>query len=465
MRLLNIVLIIVALIVITVILAAFILPDSSISSESIEFISRPYKENPRTLSPFPILNAILNRYETHVRPLAPRKRSAPIVRSHDYLTTTGLLTEMTDGYNSYVEMYEGDDNVYVFALRVVRNNLDNYMQNTEVEYFPLITKIALFVIPKLTLITKEIDLDLSDENLELNLCWESYLPGVPVTVSFSNDREVLGLTYRLIVSGGVKYRVRYYHSLTCNKLLTERPTSEYYNKYLNLSINEETIYNEHYDDIYLDVYSHISSVVVIKNKIIYSVTYDSYPFHMLEKDKNWKETVKPEKVRRSVNLYEFCHDLFVVELNGTEMIIGLVKKGNSLTELTENLVLYNITKNSSNFSAITQMDGYKFDHKTALYFTLADLSTPPTQGSFLITSKDNSSIFLTKNYDKTILLKYMHNNKPNWEIILLDEWINNRAVTALNNLSVIATYPKDEMNVLFYSITKNNSIGIVSYEF
>ena len=111
-----------------------------------------------------------------------------------------------------------------------------------------------------------------------------------------------------------------------------------------------------------------------------------------------------------------------MKINKTEFVITLTRSGDDLTILSEILDMHTITYENSK-TTLTRMHHYIVDQKTSLYFILADLESISTPSSFLLLSNDSSSMFIAKNYDRTMLIQMPSDNILNWTIQVLDRWM------------------------------------------
>ena len=166
-----------------------------------------------------------------------------------------------------------------------------------------------------------------------------------------------------------------------------------------------------------------------------------------------------QKHKGAKTLYEFCHDLYLVKINKTEFVITLTRSGDDLTILSEILDMHTITYENSK-TTLTRMHHYIVDQKNSLYFVLADLESISMPSSFLLLSNDSSSIFIAKNYDRTMLIQMPSDNILNWTIQILDRWINTQTISSLNDLSAVAYYQKNDYSFLLYINNSGVNEGI-----
>eukprot|EP00826_Nyctotherus_ovalis_P064882 TRINITY_DN9528_c0_g1_i13.p1 TRINITY_DN9528_c0_g1~~TRINITY_DN9528_c0_g1_i13.p1 ORF type:complete len:481 (-),score=87.73 TRINITY_DN9528_c0_g1_i13:494-1936(-) len=448
---------------ISVVIAIIIFfPYSTVNQTYWEPIFRSYDENIRAVSKSHLLTALLDRYEKYVRPFSTYpsegKAPAPVIRSPEYLETTKKLHEMVNSHSSYVKMFPEADQVLVFATRVL-NTLSapaadrNQSQSTK---FPMVGKVVLFSIPTFALINKNESLNLTvNESMKLKTCWESYVPGIPITVAFSTDYKHMAIAYRVMVSGGFKYRARYYHELKCDPAFNEEPNTGYYEKYVNLIERELNEYSAKYDDLYLRAHAYISALAVERNKVAYSVSYDVSTFHLVERDVEnnvWIEHENTPAIQRAENIYEFCYDLFMVSREDSTLLISFTKKGNSLEQLNQDLDIYEQNNNS-----IQQVYHKRFEARNSLVFSLADLESPPVVNSLFALSESKDLGFIVKNYDRMMLLQLPPHAKP--VPYTIARKIHGQIIAGLKDLSVVASYPKDTSSIVFYVNQKNTYAG------
>eukprot|EP01022_Parablepharisma_sp_SALTPOND_P007696 TRINITY_DN1324_c0_g1_i1.p1 TRINITY_DN1324_c0_g1~~TRINITY_DN1324_c0_g1_i1.p1 ORF type:complete len:693 (+),score=40.15 TRINITY_DN1324_c0_g1_i1:5307-7385(+) len=451
-------------------------PYSTVNQSSWEPVFRSYDENIKAVSKSHLLTALLDRYEKYIRPLisstSEGKANISAARSKNYTDTSKLLQEMVNPHYSYVKMFPNGDNVFVFAVKAVNvfseefSSTKNYTAGAE--KFPMIGKVVLFSIPDITLLNKNESLNLTNnEAMGLNTCWEAYVPGVPITVAFSNDYQSAAIAYRLIVPGGFRYRARYYPLIQCNPKFSETPESGYYEKYAELTQNSQTEYTPNYDDLHLEAYSYVSAIAVAYDKFAYSVLYDTHTFHFMEKGLRtgeWIERTDIPPVYRNENTYEFCHDLFMIERDGDNtLLITFTRKGKSLNRLHQDIDMYERAPSIiDNFpdSILRKVYHYRIDTQTALIFSLADLESAPSTGSLFAISKDKDLAFVVKNYDRTMLIQLPVGNKPILVPQTVTKKFSTQIIAALKDLSIVAAYPKDTNSIAFYINHKNINAGI-----
>eukprot|EP00826_Nyctotherus_ovalis_P026239 TRINITY_DN2050_c0_g3_i3.p1 TRINITY_DN2050_c0_g3~~TRINITY_DN2050_c0_g3_i3.p1 ORF type:complete len:224 (+),score=45.23 TRINITY_DN2050_c0_g3_i3:170-841(+) len=192
----------------TIVIGVILLfPCSAVSQNSWEPLFRSYDENIKAVSKSHLITAFLDRYERYVRPLFSASTGdppLPAVRSKEYTVTSELLKEMVNPHNSYSRMFIKQNRAYIFTAK----NVNSTLVLADSTSLPIVGKIVLFSMPVATLLNKNETLNLTNEAIELNTCWESYLPGTPVTISFSDGYEEFAIVYRLIVPGGFQYRIR-----------------------------------------------------------------------------------------------------------------------------------------------------------------------------------------------------------------------------------------------------------------
>jgi len=322
----------------------------------------------------------------------------------------------------------------------------------------MVGKIVLFSIPTFALINKNESLNLTvDESMKLKTCWESYVPGIPIAVAFSGDYKNIAIGYRIMVSGGFKYRARYFHNFKCDPFFNELPTTAYYEKYVDLIENKQNEYTEKYDDLYLHAHNYVSALAVEKNKLAYSVLYDVTAFHLIEKDLTkgtWIEHNNTPMIVRGEHMYEFCYDLFMVSREDNTLLISFTKKGNSLERLNQDISIY---EQKTNDKKISQIYYRRFETINSLVFSLTDLESPPISNSLFAINENKDLAFIAKNHDQMMLLQLPLHALP--IPYTITRRIYSQIIAGLKDLSVIASYPKDTSSIVFYVNQKNTYAG------
>ena len=453
-------------------------PYSTVNQSSWEPVFRSYDENIKAVSRSHLLTALLDRYEKYIRPLISSKQEGgqplPTERSPKFLATSNLLKSMVDPYSSYVKMFHVGDEVLVLTVKAVNVLSEGYpafatssdastkaeRTATGEENFPIIGKVVLFSLPTITLLNKNESANFTnDEAMGLNICWESYVPGIPISTAFSSDYKSFVIDYRIIVPGGFKYRARYFSTTKCNHPMTELPVPGYYNKYAELDESGLTEYTPNYDDIHLHAYSYISSIAVSDNKLAYSVLYDTHTFHLMEKvNGTWTERTDVPRVYRDQNLYEFCHDLFMTDRDdGSTQLISFTRKGNSLNSLYQDLCIYELNPNKN--AGLTLLHQYRIDTRLLLAFSLADLESPPSSGSMFSMSKNKDVAFIAKSYDKIVLMELPNNTRQIHVPEIVSRKLGVQAIAELTDLSIVAVCQKEAMDITFFTTENGECTG------
>lgn len=443
-------------------------PYSTVNQSSWEPVFRSYDENIKAVSKSHLLTALLDRYERYVRPLVspPTEGKAPLpmTRSPEYLETSKLLQRMVSPHFSYTKMFPGNDQVFVLSVRTFDVFSEEFKRPQNMTrgigtYSPLVGKVVLFRVPAITLLNKNESLNLtSNEAMGLNVCWSTFLPGSPVNVAFSNGYKQMAFVYRIIVPGGVRYRIRYYPRIECSPDYAESPSSDYYQKYSELTLRADTEYAKLYDDVYVPAYAYVGALAVGENRLAYTLVYDVYAFRVVEKVAGkWRERDDVPVVNRQEAVYSFCSDLFFVDRGDNTLLIAFTRDGNSLSKLTNHIEMFELN-NGSPSSELSRV--YNYDFQTiALTFTLGDLESPPEAGSLLAISADKDLAFVSKTSDHSFFMELPQGNKSAHFPVAVSSWTGNQAIAALKDLSIIATYVRDSSSITFFATSNSAYLG------
>ena len=427
-------------------------PCSAVSQNSWEPLFRSYDDNIKAASKSHLIAALLDRYERYLRPFFSVSKGDPPLpakRSEEYIITSELLKEMVNSYYSYSKMFIKQDSAYIFAAKNIKRPLSQ-LNDTKL---PLIGKLILFSMPIATLLNKNETLNSTNEEIELNICWQTHLPGSPIAISFSNDYEKLAVAYRLIVPGGFQYRIRYYHDIKCDASYSENFTNDYYEKSLELTQKLESEYKETYDDIYIRAYGHIKALAIDHNKLFYSILQDTNTLHFLEKDTikgKWIERQNTPQANREKNAYEFCQDLITIP-NHELTLVAFTKRGSAFNRLNQEIDVYYLNLNET----LLHLAGYRLETQTSLGYTTPNLETLPSTTPLFAINENKTLMFIVNSYDKSMLIHVPTQKSPMTFLQPITKWTNTQAIASLPDLSIIVLYPRDSNNIIFY-INKNN---------
>ena len=441
----------------TLLFSAFV-PSSTIQPLFWEFIFRSPVNDSMISSKSPLLASIRNRYEQYVSPLfsSHNKSLEPTKpRTQEYISTTKLLEEIIESNSSYVKTFVNEESVYIFVLR--RFNLLNNNESIQEERLPIIGKITLLSIPLTTLLHNEERENKEIEEIEgLNICWTSYIPGLPSIVSFSDDNKHMAIGYQQLIEGGVRHRIRYYPIIQCITEFAEKFNAEVYEDYVNSSMKFEDKLTKWYNDLYIDARSNIISLAVAKNKIAYSLYYDTKKFHVLEKtpfSDIWIERQNGYEVERSKNLYGFCYELYMIEKNNKTLIITLTRKGDWFEYLDQDIDIYefiNIQDEFSTYFPIIQTYNSKAGVELSLPVTLPRLYSSNRNSQFIV-DKNKNLIVIFLNKDKGIVIPLPFDDKGSeFDIHLLPQEKSMQGLTGTKSTSILVTYSKNEHGFIFY---------------
>jgi hypothetical protein len=360
---------------------------------------------------------------------------------------------MIDSNLSYVKTFVSDESVYIFALR--KYYLLNSNESVEEERFPIIGKMILFSIPLTTLLHNE-EREEIEEIEGLSVCWTSYIPGLSFIVSFSDDNKHMAVGYQQVLEGGVRYRIRYFHTIECNTEYEEKFKSEVYEEYVKLTLSFEDKLTEWYDDLYIDVRSNIISLAVAENKIAFSLYYDTKKFHVLEKapfSNIWIERPNGYEVERSKNLYELCYELYMIENHNKILIISLARKGDWFKYLDQDIDIYefmNIQDEFSTYFPIMQTYNSKVEKELQLPITSPHLFSSNRNSQFIV-DKDKKVIAIFLNKDKGIVMPLPFKDKGSeFDIQLFPHEKSIQGLAGTKSVSILVTYSKNEEEFTFY---------------
>eukprot|EP00826_Nyctotherus_ovalis_P026240 TRINITY_DN2050_c0_g3_i8.p1 TRINITY_DN2050_c0_g3~~TRINITY_DN2050_c0_g3_i8.p1 ORF type:complete len:221 (+),score=56.00 TRINITY_DN2050_c0_g3_i8:110-772(+) len=97
---------------------------------------------------------------------------------------------------------------------------------------------------------------------------------------------------------------------------------------------------------------------------------------------------------------------------------------------------------------------YRLETQMSLDYSTPNLKTLPSINPLFALNKNKTLMFVLNGYDKSMLLHIPTRNQPKTYLQTISKWANTQAIASLPDLSIIALYPRDSNNIIFY-INKN----------